>query len=365
LVWPADLLFAPALVFGWDPLAWTYALAIASVALGVVLTEIRRAPSADWSVWAACLFTAGLGILAAYGGNFYTFVVLFSALDLALVLFYFYRPSGGSIRDSMVTSRISGRLLGTGLVVYSLLLAAPPNSPGSASGAGWLQIALFLGGIYLRLVLLFPSDDKERSTVAVGLDLIPAAAALTLIPRWFKVFPPAPDLITGITIVIVLLGAVQALVATVSGTERHGRQAWLAAAGAMVALAALRGQLQAGASWGVVLLLSGGVLALYQPATRWLVAMPLIALWSISGLPFSPLWEGMGLYSLPLSPVFLLGILIHGLVLAGFIKYFSIREQVTTAHQQHPQTEGCHEPVRPAGFSLSVHMAASLPRIRN
>ncbi len=334
LVWPAQQLFEPALVFGWDPLSWAYALAIASLALGVVITEIQRAPSADGSGWAACLFTAGLGFLAAFGGNFFTYVVLFSALDLAQILFYFRRLSEGSIRSSWISSRIAGRLLGTGLVVYSLLLGPASISPSGAVGAGWLQIALFLTGISLRLALFFPSEGNERNPVTVGLNLIPAAAALALIPRWFGVFSPASAFITGGTIVVVLVGAVQALRVAVSSTEREGRQAWLAAAGALVALAALRGQMQVGASWGVVFLLSGGVLALYQPASRWLVVVPLIALWSISGLPFSPLWEGMGLFSLPLSTVLLLGILIHGLILAGYFKYISINEQIASAEER-------------------------------
>jgi hypothetical protein len=346
--WPAQELLDPALTFGWDHQSWAYALAISSFGLAVILTDVERARERVWTAWAISHLITGLGILAAFASNIFTFLLLFSALDLALLLAVWVRRTDESDLISRIAGPFSIRLLSLGLLIFSMLIGPAFTNPGSPSGSGWLQTALFFMGIFLRLVKLNPYPKDELDSLDAGFDFIPAAAALVLVPRWFAAASPPLFTLTILGTVVLLVGTLRALVWAVSETELKGRQDLLAATGALVMLAAFRGELQASANWGLVLLLSGGVFAIYRPSDRWLIVAPGVALIAITGLPLSPAWDAMGLYSQPLSPVFLLGLLVHGLLLTGLIRHL-VREQ-------HPRTskERWEQLIYPLGLALPL-----------
>ena len=52
-----------------DAFSWPFAIALGTIALAVILTDIGRSEEADWYSWASSLALAALGLVAVLAGN--------------------------------------------------------------------------------------------------------------------------------------------------------------------------------------------------------------------------------------------------------------------------------------------------------
>ena len=52
-----------------DPISWPFAMALASLVLAVILTDVARVAEVDWSAWASSLAITAIGMLAVLAGN--------------------------------------------------------------------------------------------------------------------------------------------------------------------------------------------------------------------------------------------------------------------------------------------------------
>jgi hypothetical protein len=148
------------------------------------------------------------------------------------------------------------------------------------------------------------------------LRLAPAAPALILCARVGNAGAPTP-----LTTLFLLAAGLALIYAGINWANAPSIQAgfpyWTLGMASLALACAALGKSAASLAWGMAALFAGGVFSLATSRTRGLALPWLLGLAGISALPFSPTWEGAGLYALPLQPLLAILLLGQGLFLAG------------------------------------------------
>ncbi len=339
VTWEPVSLFpsSPALLV--DEFSFPFALALATLILGIMLTAVVRLGGVDWRVWAGNLILAGLGILAVLAGNPLTLLLGWSALDIVETLIILSQVKQSARRASLViaiSARVGGiaMLLLGGIVTWSkgeTLTFATISSEASP----YLLLAAGLRLGVLPIHLPFLDEVPLRRGLGTSLRLVPAAASLILLVRTATV--PISASLSPYLLALSALAALYGAVTWVTSTdELSGRPSWLLGMASLAMAAAILAQPQASLAWGIASLLSGGLLFLMTPRQRNLLPLPILGLISFSALPFTPAWGGTYIYMIYASPGFAekplisavltpILLLAHALLLAGYLRH-SLRQ---------------------------------------
>jgi hypothetical protein len=324
LSWGSSDLFSisPALLI--DSLSWPYAFALATLVLSVILTDVARAWEADWLSWAASLGLAAIGMVAILAGNLLTLLLAWAAIDLAELHISMIHVERIEERERVVIA-FSVRVAGILLLLWGDIVARAGGAefsisaiPPSASIYVLLACGLRLGVIPLNL----PYQEEFRMSrgLSTMVRLVPPAASLVLLARTAtSSIPPH------FTPYLLALGGLAALYAGffwfIAEDELDGRTFWILGMASMSLAAAVRGQPSASLSWGVAMLLSGGLLFLLSARHRNLLPISLAGFLGLSMLPFTPTWEAGKLYTAPLNIFLLIYVLAQVLFLAGYLRH--------------------------------------------
>lgn len=319
---PEELLpVSPALLV--DHISWPFALALASLALGVILTDVARAWEADWSVWAGSLAFTALGLFAVLAGNPLTLLLAWAAIDLIELVILLLEHVQSAVRERLALN-FSSRVAGIVLVILAGILA---RSSGSSFSFETISprinvLLLLAAGLRLGVVPLhlpFLSELPLRRGLGTLLRLVPTAASLVLLSRTAAAGVPenlAPYLL--------VFSALAALYGSISWAtadhELDGRQFWILGMAAFVVASSVRGQPSASLAWGIALLLSGGLLFFFSARHRSLLVLPLLGLAGFSCLPFTPAWEGVRMYT-PFTPLMFAFLISQGIFMAGYLRH--------------------------------------------
>ena len=65
-----------------DSISWPFAMALATLVLAVILTDVTRVPDVNWSAWASSLAISAISMLAVFAGNPLTLILAWGAIDL-------------------------------------------------------------------------------------------------------------------------------------------------------------------------------------------------------------------------------------------------------------------------------------------
>lgn len=306
-----------------DGISWPYALSLAGFAAAVIWTSVVRAEN-DPAAWAGTLLLTALGILAVTAGNSLTLILVWSSIDLA-ELITMLRSTEGEEQNQSVVIAFAARLAGTLLVLWSNLVSTAGgilmNFRATPSSAGiYLLIAAGLRLGVLPLHLPYLKENVLRRGFGTSLRLVSAAASLSLLARI-----PANALEWSLAPYLLILAAVAALYAgwmwLRASDEILGRPFWVLGMASLSVASSLRGNPTGSIGWGVILILSGGLLFLFSSRQRSTTWLPLLGLWGLSALPFSPTasaWQtgnqNSWLYIVPFLPA-------QALMMAGFIRH--------------------------------------------
>jgi hypothetical protein len=306
-----------------DDVSWPYALALAALAVAVVWTSVARAES-NPSTWAGTFLISAMGILAVAAGNPLTLILAWTAMDLTELL-SMVRSTEGEAQSESVVIAFAVRLAGTGLVIWASTVSASLGTPmdfrAVPSKAGiYLLLAAGLRLGVLPLHLPYRQENVLRRGFGTSLRLVSAAASLALLSR----IPPAA-LIHPVVVILLVLVAIPSLYAgwmwVRASDELVGRPFWILGLASLAVSACLRADPAGTTAWGVALILSGGLLFLFSARQRSLLALPLLAIWGLSSLPFSltaTAWQSgnqtSALFLIPYLPT-------QGLLLAGYIRH--------------------------------------------
>jgi hypothetical protein len=306
-----------------DGNSWPYALSLAALAAAVIWTSVVRSEN-DPAVWAGTLLLTALGILAVTAENPLTLILVWSSIDLAELITMLLSTEGKEQNQGVVIA-FAARVAGTGLVLWANLVSTAGgiqmNFRATPSSVGiYLLIAAGLRLGVLPLHLPYLKENVLRRGFGTSLRLVSAAASLSLLARI-----PANALQSSLLPYLFILAAVAALYAgwmwLRASDEILGRPFWILGMASLSVAASLRGNPTGSISWGVMLILGGGLLFLFSARQKSTIWLPLLGVWGLSALPFSAsasVWQtgnqNSWLLVIPFLPA-------QALLMAGFIRH--------------------------------------------
>ncbi len=309
-----------------DTISWPFALALVSLVMAVILTDVARAAEADWLAWVSSLAITALGLVAVLAGNPLTLMLAWAALDLAEVLILLGETLKSSIREQVLIA-YGARLAG----IFSLLVAAIASSANgqpltfetiSPSVSLYLLLAAGLRLGVLPLHLPFLEELPLRRGLGNSLNLVPAATSLMLLTRTAT---------TGIPVNLVpfllALAGLAALYAGISwltaADELDGRPFWILGLASLALASAVRAQPAATLAWSLTTLFSGGLIFLISARHRLLSGIAGLGFLGLLGLPYLPSWQSIGLFSTPANPWLVILWMAQIMFAAGYLRHLS------------------------------------------
>jgi hypothetical protein len=320
--WKPEVFFPISPTLLYDSISWPFAMALASLALAVILTDVARAWEADWLAWAGTLVVAALGIAAVAAGNPLTLVLAWTALDLAELVILLVQIQSSRGRERVIIS-FASRAAGIILLLLSMLIAESTGEPLNFDSIPPASSLFLLLAAALRLGVLpmhtpFLEELPLRRGLGTILRLAPVASSLMLLTR--AASSGIPENLQSPLLAFSSLAALFAGITWLTAqNELDGRPFWILAMSALAVGCAVLGFPQAVTAWGVAALLSGGMIFLFSTRHRAILPAAALSLFGISGLPYTPAWQGVLLYTPPLSVYSILFLLTQAALMTGFI----------------------------------------------
>ena len=336
--WQPEHLFSasPALLV--DQLSWAYAFSIATLGLGTLLTSVARENFPSPPAWAGTLSLSAVGILAVLAENPLTLVLAWTAIDLAELITLIGSTRGKELRERVVIA-FAARVIGSGFLLWAGLVSTAKGTPlnfvAAPQEAGiYMLIAAGLRLGVLPMHMPFKTEAALRRGYGTMLRLTSAASSLILLARipYSSLQSPLIPFLLGLVALTALYSAWMWFRAT---KTLDARPFWLLGMASLALAATLRANPIGSVSWGVALVLGGGVLFLSSIQNKWLDRLLLLPLIAMSTLPMTltatgweskiSQWAGFGLILLPA----------HALLLAGYFRHARRRDK--SSFKKHPQ----------------------------
>jgi hypothetical protein len=290
LAWQPFTVFSYTPTWIVDGVAWPYALALTTLAFAIVLTSVVRNENSPMP-WAGTLLLTALGLLAVSAGDPLTLILTWTAIDLA-ELITMLRSTEGEEQSRSVVVAFTIRLVGTGLLIWARALSSAEHTPLSfdrITSNAWIFLLLAAGlrlGV-LPLHLPYRKENVVRRGFGTSLRLVSAAASLSVLARI-----PVGALESAWTPYLLALTALPAVYAgwmwLRASDEIIGRPFWVLGMASLAVASTLRASPLGSIGWGVSLVLSGGMIFLYSSRQRSIIWLPLLGLWGLLALPFTP-----------------------------------------------------------------------------
>jgi hypothetical protein len=288
---------SPALLV--DHISWPYAVAVLTLPLVALLTDVARVTEIKVDRWTAYFYLTAAGLFAVLAANPLTLILAWGVIDL-IELFLGLRNASSSRTRERAVIAFSIRVAG----IFFLLMAGIPGktlgintdfNSASLEVSGFLVIAAGF-----RLGVLPPHQSYLiESGFGRGLSntrsLVPAASCLMLLARAAIIGVPqawAPYLII-FTVLAMLIGG---LAWTIARDELDGRPFWKLGMASLSQIAAILSLPSASIAWGLALLFSGSILFLTSVRDRRILPFMIVGLAGFSALPFTPAWEGITIF---------------------------------------------------------------------
>ena len=311
-----------------DQFSWPYAFALATRVLSLILTDVVRPDNANWFVWSSNLLLGALGILAVEAGNPYTLLLMWMAIDLTVVFVLLREVSQNDQRERVVIA-FAARAAGTLLLVWAILSTINSGIsidfdidfnqiPNQTSLLLLFSAVLRMGVVPLHQPILQEVD--QRRNLGTTIRLVLAAAGLILLTRTANV--GFQGSLSPYIIVISGIAALFAAVAWVaSRDELQGRSYWILGIGTFAFASAVRAEPLASLAWGVMLILSGGLLFLVSTRNRLLYAILMLGGVSVTTLPYTQGWGGVLLYVPDFEAPLVFFLIAQSFFLAGYLRH--------------------------------------------
>lgn len=333
VTWSPPELFPISPMLKLDDISWPFIVALATLSLAVILTDVVRAEGTRWPAWAGGLAISALGIFAVMAGNTLTLLLAWAMIDFAEFSFLIIQILQSEIRERIVLA-FSARVAG-----IMLLIAAGISAQASGGGLSFTSLTpqtnlLFILAASLRLGVLplhvpFMEDARLRHGLGTILRLVPAAAGLVLLVR------VAPmGVTTGALPFLNLLAGLAALYGGMSWlstpNELDGRPFWILGGASLAVAATLNGHTDASLAWSITTLLAGGLIFLTSVHHRHLLPLPLLGVFAISMLPFTPTWPAIKFYAPGFQAISAVFLFAQALLVVGYLRH-------TMQHEASPE----------------------------
>ncbi len=317
--------------FQMDDAGWSYAFALVSVLLAVLMTAAARQLAMNtFYNWIRSIVLVALGLMAVFAATPLALVLSWMAVDLTeLGLLLTVLPDRRLNQRAVLA--FSARVLGTLLMLWAAISsrAVDPLTGQSlpfSLAAVSPQISLFVllaAGLRLGVLPLhlpFPEDLPVRRGWGTTLRMVSMATSLVVLARL-----PSGAVPVEWSFPLLLFAALAALYGAVTWfttDELKGRPYWMISLAGMAVGCVIRGYPQATLAWGMALILPGAMLFLYSARTPTLLYVMFLGLFSLSGLPFTPAASGWaGLVIPPFNLPDIIYIVSYALLLLGYLRH--------------------------------------------
>jgi len=326
--WLPESLYHSVIAFRIDYINWHYVVAILALCIAVILTDSSRTSTNTTPAnWAAALALTGLNLVSVMARGPLTMSIAWAITDLVELIYVltFLRDSGS---DGKVTTVYGVRLIST-----FVLVAATAVGWQVTAGLDFTQIPptaslLFLLAAGLRLgVLPLNPPSQNIPELRRGTDLLlrfaPVVTALVLIAHLpSEILVLNQSLVSVISILTILAALYASAMWLTRANAIEGRPYWIVALSAFALQSALNGQADHSRVWGLALLLTGGVLFLFDPPIRRVRFIPLLGLIGLLGLPYTLAASGWSaLLGDHLTAASIAMILCHAMLVGGYLRY--------------------------------------------
>jgi hypothetical protein len=315
-----------ALLFLLDDVSWPYAFSLVGLLVAVIFTAATRfqTGTSPWS-WLGSILITAAGLLAVMAGNPLTLVLAWTMVDM-IELGVMLRSSTQPIQAQQSVLAFSARVAGTFLAIWALLMN---QAAGSAMTLESITdesglVLLLAAGLRLGVVPLylpFTNEVRMRRGLGTVLRLAAPATALTVLSR-LPAWVAPPNWALAMLVFTALAAFYGSAMWAAAKDELSARPYWLISLAGMAVACAVRGRPQAAIPWGVVLLLSGGIIYLQAIRDRRIIFLPMMGFFALTGLPFTPAASGwQGLVVLPFTLLDVVFLFSHVLLLVGYARH--------------------------------------------
>jgi hypothetical protein len=318
---------SPALVIDYS--SWSYAFAIATLILAIVLSSPANLQSRmEISSIAGNLAITGLSYFAILASNLISLLIGWAAIDL-IEMTALLRNNPESKNNQRIIIGFTSRFLGLILIFWAIVL----GSRESGFRTDFANLSSMVGlpvliGIGLRLGLfpvhlVYSEQTSIRRSQGNLFRFIPPATSLVLLSRI-----PHDTLSSEMTIIIRLLTMIAAIYGIIrllsEKRELDTRPYWVIVLSSLAILSTLNGFSMSSVSWGVSMILLGGALYLHDFKSRFIQGLLVIGLLMFTGLPYTPNASGLaGLMGSPSLFIEIISLLIFLPLLVGLFRKIS------------------------------------------
>jgi len=326
--WLPETLYHTSIAFRIDYINWHYMVAILALCIAVILTDSSRASTSTTPTsWAAALVLTGLNLISVMSRDPLTMSIAWAVTDLVEWIYVL-----SILRNSESKGRVT-TVYGVRLISTFVLVAATAIGWQVTAGLDFTQIPptaslLFLVAAGLRLGVLplnLPMQNLPEFKRGTNLLLrfSPVVSALVLIAHLpSEILVLNQSLVSVISILTVLAALYASAMWLTRADANEGRPYWIVALSAFALQSALNGQPENSRVWGLALLLTGGVLFLFDPPIRRIRFIPLLGLIGITGIPFTLAASGWSaLLGQGVSLAGIMMILCHAMLVGGYLRY--------------------------------------------
>ena len=307
-----------------DEISWSFALALSTLILAVILTDVSRAGEADWSSWAGSMAIAALGILAVMAGNFETILILWVVIDFLDLITLFLRVRGYE-RQQGVILYFSTSFLGTMLVLWASVISFSQNIHLTFENIPPTLNLFIIAAVGLRLGVLplqapFMQDPTQQRGLGSVIKLVMPAASLSILVRVADV--GIPQILKPYLLILAGLASLYGAIAWArSKDEIRGRRFWILSLAAIAIASAIEGKQEAVLAWSLILILSGALIFLASVYTRSRLIILILGIIGLSTLPFSASQMASTLFLKPFNLLLILFLIAYAILYAGFIRH--------------------------------------------
>jgi hypothetical protein len=354
------------LAIGKDPLSlgidsanWLLMFALVSLMVGILFASAAHLQDQNiFATWVQTLSLAAIGLLVLLAHSVLAFVIFWALLDLVEILIFILINSEAVVGIQTYAIFI-GRLLGLGLVILAMTLPTGTPAPTDLTMVSGTQLTLMIVGASLRLGVLpihlpYTRDLLKRRSLSTLLRVLAPLSAFS-----FLSMLAAPDAISGVNLLILLLAVISCLFGAVNWlraqNELEGRPYWILAFSGLALMSYFHGQPGSVLAWGVLMTILGGWAFLSETHPRKMDFLLPVVLLTISSLPFTP--AAAGLPGIASGPIFLLNPILWvslAILMVGLVKFSFVG-----GDEQHPY-ESWMRLFFAIGMSLMVASAWSI-----